>query len=76
MNPNRREKSWVPFDYKGSLLLAYSLQPHFIFKPLIGTGECESVALTKGDIQWDLGDLRGGTPGLLVGNEYLSFFTL
>lgn len=29
---NKREKNWTPFDYKGNLLLAYSLNPHLIFQ--------------------------------------------
>lgn len=73
-----REKSWVPFDYKGNLLLGYSLVPHLIFRPLLdGTGQCETVASTIGSIAWDWGILRGGTAALLGvtdNGDYLSFF--
>lgn len=70
----RREKNWVPFDYKGHLLMSYSLLPHRILRPLIGTGQCETFSMTKSSLLWKWGELRGGTPGLLVGDEYLSFF--
>lgn len=70
----RWEKNWVPFDYKGNLLLAYSLLPHYILMPLIGTGHCETIASTTGNITWDWGTLRGGTPALEHNGEYLAFF--
>lgn len=70
-----REKAWVPFDYDNNLLLAYSLQPHKIFYPrLDGSGICDTVSCIQGSIQWDLGELRGGTPALLENDQYLSFF--
>lgn len=71
---NRDEKNWVPFDYNGKLLLAYSISPHHILKPIFGKKKCETIAATKGKIAWNWGILRGGTPALKVGNEYLSFF--
>lgn len=73
-DPARREKNWVPFDYQGDLLLAYSLEPHLIFKPFLGKSCCEAIALTNSSMNWPWGELRGGTTGLLVDGEYLSFF--
>lgn len=73
-NSTIREKSWVPFDYKGKLFLAYSLTPHVIFQPNLATGTCTTIHKTMSTINWDFGMLRGGTPGYLLGNEYLSFF--
>ncbi|MBS0604493.1 MAG: hypothetical protein JSS60_05580 [Verrucomicrobia bacterium] len=70
-----REKSWVPFDYQGNLLLAYSLQPHKIFFPrLDGSGICDTVASTLSRIPWNYGLLRGGTQATLENGQYLSFF--
>ncbi len=70
-----REKAWVPFEYQGNLLLAYSLSPHKIFYPrLDGSQTCDTVALTQSAMDWDYGILRGGTPGFLVGDQYLAFF--
>jgi predicted GH43/DUF377 family glycosyl hydrolase len=74
-NENRWEKNWVPFDYNGNLLLAYSLCPHRILFPLLGTGSCLTYASTKNTIPWQWGHLRGGTPALAIDEEkYLSFF--
>lgn len=71
----RNEKNWVPFDYAGHLLLAYSLKPHRIFHPLLtGQGTCETLASTTGLINWNFGELRGGTPAILDNNQYLAFF--
>jgi predicted GH43/DUF377 family glycosyl hydrolase len=69
----RWEKNWVPFEYQGNLLLAYSLKPHRILR-LLGLGKCETYASTSNSINWNWGILRGGTPALLDGDQYLSFF--
>ncbi len=69
----RREKSWTPFDYRGKLMLAYSLEPHLIFRPS-GLGRCETVASTTAEIDWSWGLLRGGTPALELDGQYLAFF--
>ncbi len=72
---NVREKAWVPFEFNGQLLLAYSLLPHKIFYPrLDGTGICDTVAYTESTISWDWGILRGGTPALIEKEGYLAFF--
>lgn len=68
------EKNWVPFNYNNSLLLAYSILPHKIVKPLLKTNECKNVAFSESSIKWNWGELRGGTPAYLVGEEYLAFF--
>lgn len=71
----KREKNWVPFAYEGQLLLAYSIVPHIIFLPLLdGMGRCEPFTKSEAAAHWNWGELRGGTPGLLVDGEYLSFF--
>lgn len=76
-NPLVREKSWVPFDFQDELLLAYSLSPHLIFRPLFNGGECEGFTQSESvsDKDWDWGILRGGTPGLKIdSHSYLAFF--
>ncbi len=69
-----QEKNWVPFDNNGSLLLAYSLHPHRIFKPILDTGRCEIHSESASKIKWDWGTLRGGTPALKDGDEYVAIF--
>lgn len=71
---DRWEKNWVPFVYNENLFLARSLFPHQIFYPIPKSSVCETVASTWGAINWDWGVLRGGTPALLDGEEYLAFF--
>jgi len=76
-NPLVREKSWVPFDFQNELLLAYSLSPHLIFRPLFNGGECESFTRSESDTNtdWEWGILRGGTPGVKIDSQhYLAFF--
>lgn len=70
-----REKAWVPFVYHSDLLLAYSIAPHKIFLPILGTGECLTIDTTYPKIPWKWGELRGGTSGMLIdSHRYLSFF--
>ena len=71
---DRWEKNWTPFEYKGQLLLAYSLAPHRILWPIRGTRECQEFASSNPVIDWDWGTLRGGTQALLDGDHYLGFF--
>ncbi len=75
-NPHRREKNWVPFDYHEVPLLAYSIAPHKILCPLLnGTGRCETYTTNQPSIVWEWGELRGGTPAIIIDNKYyLSFF--
>ena len=70
---SRKEKNWVPFVYDNKLLLAYSLQPHRLLLPTL-SGSCLTVEGTIGTIDWSWGELRGGTPALLVDGSYLAFF--
>ncbi len=77
-NEHRWQKNWVPFDYKGKLMLAYSINPHKIVCPrLDGSGICDTVSQTEIQSHWQLlwGHLRGGTQALpLNDHEYISFF--
>lgn len=70
----RFEKNWVPFEYNGTLLLAHSIFPHRIYRPLLGKGACETVATTQGIIPWDWGHPRGGTQALFDEDHYIAFF--
>ncbi len=70
----RWEKNWAPFIHDGELFLAYSIVPHRIFKPSLQSGTCQTVSSPLSAIDWQWGELRGGTPALLIGDEYISFF--
>lgn len=71
---DRWEKNWVPFVFDDQLLLAYSLMPHRIFQPSLITGQCITVSSTGSSFVWQWGELRGGTPALRYGEEYIAFF--
>lgn len=74
-DPNRREKNWVPFDYNGDLMLSYSITPHTVFYNDGKSGRCDYISSSDKSVDWSWGELRGGTPGLLIDdNRYLSFF--
>jgi len=75
-NQYKWEKNWIPFDYHGVCLLAYSIVPHRIYLPLFGLGTCETVVTTDNAFIWNWGNKRifGGTPALMVGDKYLAFF--
>lgn len=74
VNEMRYEKNWVPFDYNGKLHLGYSVTPHKIFQPILGTPTCKTVSTTEKGFKWNWGVPRGGTQAVLDGNHYLGFF--
>src|SRR5581483_2827196 len=71
---SRYEKNWPPFDYQDNLHLSYSLIPHKIFRPILGTNSCETVCCTNKAFKWNWGVPRGGTQAILDGDHYLGFF--
>jgi predicted GH43/DUF377 family glycosyl hydrolase len=73
-SPKTEEKNWVPLIYNDELLLAYSISPHRIERPIDGTHASETFSLSPAKIPWNWGILRGGTPALPEGDEYLAFF--
>ncbi len=74
-NQNLREKNWTPFTYQNNLLLSYSLNPHLVFKPLIGTEKCETISSSYKTLpEWKWGELRGGTQSLQIEDQYLTLF--
>lgn len=70
----RMEKNWVPFIWEDKLLLSYSINPHIVLQPTFKNHQCDLIAKTQFSSQWQWGELRGGTPAQLNGEEYLAFF--
>lgn len=70
----RYEKNWPPFDYKGQLYLSYSIIPHKVFHPILGTNTCETAFCSSRIFKWDWGVPRGGTQAIIDGDHYLGFF--
>jgi len=64
-----------------TLLFVYSIRPHIIVQAYQTniTGEMTAEVVFKTTAQdssdfWQWGEMRGGTPALLVGDSYLAFF--
>jgi predicted GH43/DUF377 family glycosyl hydrolase len=70
----RPEKNWVPFIHQDELYLSRLIHPHQVFKPRLEYKGADLIAETTPPIDWQWGDLRGGTPALLVEDGYLAFF--
>lgn len=68
------QKNWVPFQYEETLLLGYTVAPHEVLLPDLSTGECQVLYRNEWQAKWPWGELRGGTPAVLVDGEYLAFF--
>jgi predicted GH43/DUF377 family glycosyl hydrolase len=73
-NNRRCQKNWIPFEWDQTLLFSYTLNPHLVLYPNLKNGHCYKCHETSAPIQWEFGELRGGTPPLLVDGEYLAFF--
>jgi predicted GH43/DUF377 family glycosyl hydrolase len=73
------EKNWPPFEYRGKLLFEYTIYPQLIVDPSIENGLCEQVydntrIYPREEDNWNFGEIRGGTPAVLVDDVYLGFF--
>lgn len=67
------EKNWVWFVNQNSWHFVYSTFPHVVIKFTPGGGMVEFKTQIK-NIPWRYGEIRGGTPPVLVGDKYYSFF--
>jgi predicted GH43/DUF377 family glycosyl hydrolase len=68
------QKNWIPFEWKGTLLFTFTLNPHEVISPNFSTGACYHCYETHVNIDWKYGTLRGSTPPIFVDGEYLAFF--
>lgn len=66
------EKNWIWFNHDGSWHFIYGFSPHIVVR----VGNEVPVAEFKTEVKpkWDYGEIRGGTPPVRVGDEYVSFF--
>lgn len=68
------EKNWSPFSSGDRIYVIYSDDPRIILEVDVNTGYCQEVANTINNWDWNLGDIRGGTPAYLVNETFLTFF--
>jgi hypothetical protein len=74
------EKNWMFFGNRDELFAVYSIQPHAVLRvDISGTGPIVCRPAFRNS--WDdrdyarrFGEMRGGTPPILVGETYVSFF--
>jgi predicted GH43/DUF377 family glycosyl hydrolase len=68
------EKNWTPFVSEGRLYVIYSDFPRVILEVDLNTGYCQEVTRTLINWNWNLGEIRGGTPASLVNDQFITFF--
>lgn len=61
------QKNWQFFDYGKKLHFVYWYDPFQVVR------ECSTV-FTGPSLRWGHGEIRGGTPPVLVGDSYFTFF--
>ena len=66
------EKNWLWFDHEGRTYFVYQTEPHIVCE--VKDGVVVDEHKTFASLGWTLGDIRGGTPPVRVGDHYLSFF--
>ena len=67
------EKNWIWFIHDGAWHMVYQANPHTVARfndkfELMDEWQAPELAL-----DWDYGEIRGGTPPVLLGNEYWTF---
>lgn len=66
------EKNWIFFEHEGKLLCLYDIPKQRIFE-MNGADHTE-IHRTSYNHNWKYGIIRGGTPPIKYGDNYLSFF--
>ncbi len=68
------EKNWLWFDHEGVSMFVYSNEPHVVVEmPDLAKPTAVHKTETKNPY-WMHGEIRGGTPPVRIGDEYVSFF--
>ena len=74
------QRGLTAVNSSATLLFIYSIRPHRIVQAFAtnvsGEMRAETVFLTEllPEFRWRWGEMRGGSPALLMGDSYLSFF--
>lgn len=72
LTDNGIEKNWIWFNYDWSWYFVYSFSPHIVVR--VGNELPIAEYKSENKPKWDYGEIRGGTPPVRVGEEYISFF--
>lgn len=68
------EKNWLFFPHDGNPHFIYSTEPHTILRCDARLDIKEKYETWERNPMWKHGHIRGGTPPVLVGDRYWSFF--
>jgi predicted GH43/DUF377 family glycosyl hydrolase len=72
-NGNSTEKNWQFFEHEGRLYVIYGSQPHVVLE--VDGDVVRSVQTDPGEVLWPWGEVRGGTPPVLMpSGEFLTIF--
>eukprot|EP01041_Mallomonas_annulata_P006802 gene6802-13774_t len=86
--PLSNEKNWTPFEYGNRIYMIHTFYPFRIVQILpsrlhishinnstLLRHMADTVSLSSSlETIWEWGTIRGGTPALLIGDKYLTFF--
>jgi predicted GH43/DUF377 family glycosyl hydrolase len=67
------EKNWVWFFHDNKLQMIYGAQPHTVVE-FDSNVRFVTQRRTEKKLPWRFGEIRGGTPPVLVNGEYFTFF--
>lgn len=68
------EKNWVWLNRGNRWHFVYSFQPHMVVEVIDTMRVREHKSAIKPPVPWQYGQIRGGTPPVKVGDEYVTFF--
>lgn len=68
------EKNWQFFEHAKELYFVYKIEQHEVVKVNLDTGKVSESYRSSKSVKWSYGEIRGGTPPILIGDRYLSFF--
>jgi predicted GH43/DUF377 family glycosyl hydrolase len=68
------EKNWSFFEHAGELMFIYRGEPHTVVHTDLQSSTAHETFRSKISIPWEYGSIRGGTPPILLGDRYLTFF--
>ena len=73
-NDQGQEKNWQFFSLDGKLYFIYGIKQHKVCELDLDTGTVVQEYVTEGIKNWPYGSLSGGTPPLLIGDRFITFF--
>lgn len=73
-NLSQTEKNWSPFIFQDECYVIYSDNPRVILKVDVDSGICQRVHFSDQVLPWNYGQVRGGSQGVQIEDQFLTFF--